>query len=430
MQRLPYWTYEHVKKYPALTDDIQCDVLIVGGGVGGVSLAYFLAKSTNKKVVLVEKNTIGSGATGHSAGMLLAEAESVTLPILSGLADPSTAAEYWNAQIETIEIVKQIIATEQIQCDAEVEPLYILANGPYGEAQIESDSAIRSVSSLVSQIYTDSSLYEKFGTDMYSLAERVQDGLSVNPKAFVCELADRAVKHGVDIFEYTAIDPSAKKDSIHATHSSAGYGTYKTDQGYTVSAKQIVWAIDAFDTDQSIEKYLTTCIVTEVLSEKDMEMIKFTDHKMFFETESISFHYAKYLKGNRLLFGFGDKKVTHPLGNFEPHDEHLQNIKKYISKLFPEVKIEISHAWSGVYGLHKGHFPLFNCDTKTKPITIRFGGAGTQILTITIAAAIAELLASVDSDEVGTPQSIAKLSRHNRVLLDILTNHGIDKTSK
>src|SRR5205085_4765112 len=59
--------------YPVLQGDVTADVLIIGGGVTGVTLADLLAeqKTTNKpKVVLLEAGEIGSGTTGHSTGNL------------------------------------------------------------------------------------------------------------------------------------------------------------------------------------------------------------------------------------------------------------------------------------------------------------------------------------------------------------------------
>ncbi len=49
----------------------EYDVLIVGGGIVGISISYFLKTfQPDCKVLVIEKSTIGSGATGLSAGTL------------------------------------------------------------------------------------------------------------------------------------------------------------------------------------------------------------------------------------------------------------------------------------------------------------------------------------------------------------------------
>lgn len=44
--------------------------MIVGGGVGGTSIAYHLARLGWDDVVLVERNQLTSGSTFHSAGLV------------------------------------------------------------------------------------------------------------------------------------------------------------------------------------------------------------------------------------------------------------------------------------------------------------------------------------------------------------------------
>ena len=51
-----------------LPDRARC--VIVGGGVGGASLAYHLAKLGWDDVVLLERSQLTSGSTFHSAGLV------------------------------------------------------------------------------------------------------------------------------------------------------------------------------------------------------------------------------------------------------------------------------------------------------------------------------------------------------------------------
>jgi glycerol-3-phosphate dehydrogenase len=53
-----------------LQRDLHTDVVVVGGGIAGASTAFFILRETDLRVALVERGTIGSGATGHNAGQL------------------------------------------------------------------------------------------------------------------------------------------------------------------------------------------------------------------------------------------------------------------------------------------------------------------------------------------------------------------------
>jgi 4-methylaminobutanoate oxidase (formaldehyde-forming) len=43
---------------------------VIGGGVGGCSIAYWLTKLGERDVVLVERADLTSGSTFHSAGLV------------------------------------------------------------------------------------------------------------------------------------------------------------------------------------------------------------------------------------------------------------------------------------------------------------------------------------------------------------------------
>ncbi len=59
------------------------EVVIIGGGIQGVSAAYYLSQAGVKKVRLVEMDKLGSGTTYHSAGWFVLQATSKSNILLS-----------------------------------------------------------------------------------------------------------------------------------------------------------------------------------------------------------------------------------------------------------------------------------------------------------------------------------------------------------
>jgi glycine/D-amino acid oxidase-like deaminating enzyme len=57
----------------------QARIVIIGGGIVGVNIAYHLAKAGCTDVILLEKDEIASGATAHAAGLVTQFATSQTL---------------------------------------------------------------------------------------------------------------------------------------------------------------------------------------------------------------------------------------------------------------------------------------------------------------------------------------------------------------
>src|SRR4051812_50185251 len=48
----------------------RADAVVVGGGVGGCAIAYWLTKLGRRDVLLVERADLTSGSTFHSAGLV------------------------------------------------------------------------------------------------------------------------------------------------------------------------------------------------------------------------------------------------------------------------------------------------------------------------------------------------------------------------
>jgi glycine/D-amino acid oxidase-like deaminating enzyme len=54
-----------------LETDAETDVAIVGAGIAGVSTSFFMLHDTRSRVVLIERNQVARGATGHNAGQIV-----------------------------------------------------------------------------------------------------------------------------------------------------------------------------------------------------------------------------------------------------------------------------------------------------------------------------------------------------------------------
>src|SRR3989344_9127966 len=66
------WIYQLNKDRATriLENDLETGVALIGGGIAGISTAFFLLKHTNKKVVVLEAYKLAHGATGHNAGQI------------------------------------------------------------------------------------------------------------------------------------------------------------------------------------------------------------------------------------------------------------------------------------------------------------------------------------------------------------------------
>ena len=57
---------------PTNDKDFETEVCIVGGGIFGITCAYYLS-NLGFKVAVLEKDTIGSKTTGHTTGKITSQ---------------------------------------------------------------------------------------------------------------------------------------------------------------------------------------------------------------------------------------------------------------------------------------------------------------------------------------------------------------------
>lgn len=126
------WLHQLNRTRPlhVLASNQQTDVAIVGGGIAGISTAYFLLKNTNKKVTLVESGKIAHGATGHNAGQVVAYFEKP----FSEIAEEHGIQKAAQAQKEIIETWKTLLS---IVKEAKIKTPLTIFQGYAGCATVE-----------------------------------------------------------------------------------------------------------------------------------------------------------------------------------------------------------------------------------------------------------------------------------------------------
>ena len=105
-------------RYPSLRNDIDAQVLVIGGGMAGVLCAKKLAEE-GKDVVLVEAERIGSGITAGTTAVLTAQHDFLYQDMITQF-DEETAKAYLHGNLEAVEEFRRL--SKDIPCDFEDMP--------------------------------------------------------------------------------------------------------------------------------------------------------------------------------------------------------------------------------------------------------------------------------------------------------------------
>lgn len=216
--------------FAALQGDLETDVLVIGGGITGVTLALLLAEQ-GRRCVLLEADQVGSGTTGHSTGNLY-----VTLSL--GLAP---LLKHWGEDVarEVVAQRRSAIDFVEMQCRQAPQavftrcPLLQFARTGADQKQIEQefDALSQAGASVRWEDTVPAGLPPAAGRIL-----RLDDQAQFQPQAYVAHLAQRAAAAGCQVHEHsrvldldmktrTAVTAGGKvraQEIVQATHSPKG----------------------------------------------------------------------------------------------------------------------------------------------------------------------------------------------------------------
>lgn len=116
---------EYKNKYSNNQEINNVDVLIIGGGITGLSTAYEL-KDENLNIALIESNELMSGSTSKTTGKITYLQGSIYDKIIK-VYDENIASYYLKSQIYACNKIINIVNDNKIECDLKKSKSYIFS---------------------------------------------------------------------------------------------------------------------------------------------------------------------------------------------------------------------------------------------------------------------------------------------------------------
>lgn len=205
----PYWTRKASTPARAtraavkpLKGDHTTDVVVIGGGLTGCATAYLLADA-GLKVVLLEAETLTSGATSRAMGTLLP-----TPDVLFGVATKSAgtrAAKVFFTEVrKSAKDLPAVLKKLKISC--ELAPAELMVNAPFTNdaAQLKKEIASRKAAKLDGTWVAQPTAQAALRTETQG-AMRLKDCATIDPVKAARGFADAARKKGVRIIEHARV---------------------------------------------------------------------------------------------------------------------------------------------------------------------------------------------------------------------------------
>lgn len=226
-----YWinSEKNKEKYNKVEKNIETDICIIGGGITGISTAYYLTKE-NLKVTVLDMGKIGFQTTGNSTAKITSQ-HGLFYKYLKDSKGEDFARLYYDANEDAIKNIKKIVEKEKIQCDLECQSAYVLA------ANREEVQKVKDEVEVVRGFGGHAEYLEREDIDKNLLilnplaAIRFKNQAQFNSYKYTIELAKVCKNLGANIYENTkVVDVRDEKD----------YYYLETEDGYKIKAKYLV----------------------------------------------------------------------------------------------------------------------------------------------------------------------------------------------
>ena len=210
-----YESVKHLREKQVLTQDIDCDYLVIGGGWMGIHCAKRLAElHPQARVVLVDAGTIGNGSAGRCAGFAIDLAHN---PRVKNFAEDKRGnREEFHVNVEGINYIRQSVE-EGVECDWDPSGKYHAAASKRGYR------CLQAMSNALTQLGKEHSWLDKneiqslTGSRHYFSAIHTPGTVLLQPAKYLVGLAND-LPDNVQVFEDT---PVTQINYGHPTHTCA-----------------------------------------------------------------------------------------------------------------------------------------------------------------------------------------------------------------
>ena len=351
---------------------LQPDVIIIGAGIVGINAAIHLKKSNpSKKILILERGTLPSGASTKNAGFACFGSLSEIVDDLERCSE-AEVVQLIEMRWQGLLLLRNTLSDEQLEyeplgsfevfTDAQ-EELYnqSLAIMDRFNAHLERITDVKSVFSITDDRILEFGLQGVKHLILNSAEGQINTGKMMNSLLQLARNMDITILQGIEVDSF--------KDNKQ------GVSVYTKSLG-EISCQQLLIATNGF-AKQLLPNIDVEPGRAQVLITSPIPNLKI---KGCFHMDQGYFYFRNV--GNRVLFGGGRNldKVAETTYSHQTTEIIQKKLEKYLKEtILPGIDFTIEQRWAGTLGLGKTRLPIIEKIDNNVFCAVRMGGMGVAI---------------------------------------------------
>lgn len=343
----PFWLLKNglLNSYPSINEDIQTEILIVGGGITGSLIAYQCMKD-GYDTLLIDKREIANGSTSATTSMLQYEIDVPLFKLINQIGEKGAVASY-RACLSAIDKLGEVNFECGLNCGfKKKESLYFAANQK-DVLNLQKEFQYRKKFGFPVEWWSSTDIervYQLKNTFGGILSKK---GASMDAFKFTHDLLAHLVKYGLQIFDKTDI-----QEIKHASNRAI----VTTKDGPMITSKKIIYC-NGFESVKMIpEKFVKLLSTYAIVGEQSRVELTHLRETLFWNTAN-PYIYLRTTDDNRLLIGGFDE----PYSNLKHQHKFINKksilLSNEVEYLLPTIDFKIDFGWSGTFGETKDGLP-------------------------------------------------------------------------
>ena len=182
--------------YPEIDAPASADVIVLGGGITGITTALRLQEA-GASTILLEAGRLASGVSGQTTAKVTTQ-HGLKYAELERDHGPRAARHYAVANERALDWIAERVATHAIECGFRRQAAHVYVTGAEARAQLEAEASAACAAGIRATVVDDTPLpFPVAG------ALRFDDQAEFDPRAYLLALAGQLVAAGGTIHENT-----------------------------------------------------------------------------------------------------------------------------------------------------------------------------------------------------------------------------------